>query len=99
MLKKYEIENALLASEPGSFQKVCNEILALQDYIPYKYTGSEVGTNKTTRNTPDSVFCDKNNNFVYVEIATVKKERLLGKVNDKKLLPSTLAVIVTAELV
>ena len=82
MLKKYEIENALLASEPGSFQKVCNEILALQDYIPYKYTGSEVGTNKTTRNTPDSVFCDKNNNFVYVEIATVKKERLLGKVND-----------------
>ena len=56
MLRTADIEMRLIQTESGIFQKVCNEILCKKGYIPYKYTGSVKGSNKTRLGTPDSVF-------------------------------------------
>lgn len=81
MLKTSDIEMRLLQCEPGIFQKVCNEILYHNGYIPYKYTGSVKGSNKTKLGTPDSVFTDSEKKYVYVEITT-QKDNLESKIKS-----------------
>lgn len=81
MLKTSDIEMRLLQCEPGIFQKVCNEILCHNGYIPYKYTGSVKGSNKTKLGTPDSVFIDSEKKYVYVEITT-QKDNLESKIKS-----------------
>lgn len=75
MLKTSDIEMRLLQCEPGIFQKICNEILCRYGYIPYKYTGSVSGSNKTKLGTPDSVFKNQEKKYVYVEITTQKENK------------------------
>ena len=79
MLRTADIEMRLIQIEPGVFQKVCNEILCKKGYIPYKYTGSVKGSNKTKLGTPDSVFIDSEQKYVYVEITT-QKDKLDSKI-------------------
>ena len=81
MIRITDIENGLKASEQGTFQRICNEILGIKGYIPYKYTGTVIGTNKTRKGTPDSVFYDEKGNYVYIE-ATVQQTNLTKKIND-----------------
>ena len=81
MLRTVNIEISLIPIEPGIFQKVCNEILCKKGYIPYKYTGSVKGSNKTKLGTPDSVFIDSEQKYVYVEITT-QKEKIDSKIED-----------------
>ena len=81
MLRTVNIEMSLIPIEPGIFQKVCNEILCKKGYIPYKYTGSVKGSNKTKLGTPDSVFIDSEQKYVYVEITT-QKEKIDSKIED-----------------
>lgn len=79
MLRTADIEMRLSQSEPGIFQKICNEILCRKGYVPYKYTGSVMGSNKTQKGTPDSVFTNPQGEYVYVEITT-QKERIDTKI-------------------
>lgn len=81
MLRTADIEMRLIQTEPGIFQKVCNEILCKKGYIPYKYTGSVKGSNKTKLGTPDSVFIDSNQKYIYIEITT-QKDRIDSKIKD-----------------
>ena len=103
MIRITDIENRLMEIEQGMFQKVCNEILCMQGYTPYKYTGSVKGKNKTKKGTPDSVFMDNNKKYVYVEMTTqeekiyskVKKdvEKCLKKINDNPTLKNKVTKI------
>ena len=81
MLKIADIEMRLLECEQGIFQEICNEILCRSGYKPYKYTGSVKGSNKTKLGTPDSVFTDSKNKYIYVEITT-QKETIAKKIKD-----------------
>ena len=104
MIRISDIENRLMEIEQGMFQKVCNEILCMQGYTPYKYTGSVKGKNKTKKGTPDSVFIDNNKKYVYVEMTTqeekiyskVKKdvEKCLKKINDNPTLKNKVTKII-----
>lgn len=104
MIRITDIENRLMEIEQGMFQKVCNEILCMQGYTPYKYTGSVKGKNKTKKGTPDSVFMDNNKKYVYVEMTTqeekiyskVKKdvEKCLKKINDNPTLKNKVTKII-----
>lgn len=70
MIRITDIQNRLKESEGGIFQKICNEILSSQGYKTYKLNGSVLGSNKTKKGTPDSVYIDKNDQYIYVEITT-----------------------------
>ena len=84
MLRTADIEMRLIQTESGIFQKVCNEILCKKGYIPYKYTGSVKGSNKTRLGTPDSVFIDSEHKYVYVEITT-QQDKIDLKISDNSL--------------
>ncbi len=104
MLRILDIQNELINMEQGMFQKICNLILCNQGYVPYKYTGSATGTNKTKKGTPDSVFIDQNEKYVYVEITTqkppldtkIKKdvEKCLEKISKSPVLNKKISKIV-----
>lgn len=78
MLRLPEIQNRLRETEQGAFQKICNEILTAEGYFPYKLTGSVIGSNKTKKGTPDSVYKEKDGKYIYVEITTEQ-----GKLSNK----------------
>ena len=104
MLRINDIENRLLESEQGVFQKVCNEILSYKGFKLYKHTGSVKGSNKTKKGTPDSVYIDNNNKYVYVEITTqssnldtkVKKDvyKCLEKIEKNPILNGKISKII-----
>lgn len=104
MLKILDIQNELIYMEQGMFQKICNEILCFKGYIPYKYTGSAKGTNKTKGGTPDSVYIDNKKNYVYVEITTQKSpiddkiemdvRKCLKKIEDFPILKNKISKII-----
>ena len=73
MLRIADIEMRLMQCDPAIFQTICNEILYKEGYKPFKFTGSLPGTNKTKLGTPDSVFIDSDQRYVYVEITTQQK--------------------------
>ena len=104
MLKTADIEMKLMQREAGQFQKICNEILCKKGYKPFEYTGSVKGTNKTKLGTPDSVFVDKNEKYIYVEITTqtsklkdkIKRDvkKCLDKIQQKKILDGKVSKII-----
>ena len=81
MLKTADIEMKLKEIESGRFQRICNEILCRKGYKPYEYTGSVKGTDKTKLGTPDAVFIDKNDKYIYVEVTT-QASNLKKKIKD-----------------
>ena len=81
MLRLTEIQNRLKETEQGVFQKICNEILTGEGYIPYKLTGSVIGSNKTKKGTPDSVYINEKGKYIYVEITT-EQGRLSKKIKN-----------------
>lgn len=104
MLRTVDIEMRLIPIEPGIFQKICNEILCKKGYMPYKYTGSVKGSNKTKLGTPDSVFIDSEKKYVYVEITTQKDkldskikadvEKCLKKIKENPILNNKISKII-----
>lgn len=103
MIRITDIESRLMEIEQGMFQKICNEILCMQGYLPYKYTGSVKGKNKTKKGTPDSVFIN-NNKYIYVEMTTqedkiyskAKKDvkKCLEKIENNPILKDKVAKII-----
>ena len=81
MLSITDIESRLIQKEQGIFQKIGNEIIARREgYEPFDYIGSQLGTDKTTSGTPDSVF-KKDNKYIFVEYTTFAQNKLNGKIN------------------
>lgn len=75
-----DIENKLIQKEQGTFQIICNEILSKNGLIPFDYTGAQQCTQKTIAGTPDSIFLDKNNKYIFVEYTTCEKNKLNNKI-------------------
>lgn len=76
-----DIENKLVQKEQGVFQIICNEILSRNGLIPFDYTGAQQGTQKTIAGTPDSIFLDSNNKYIFVEYTTFERKKLNSKIN------------------
>ena len=77
-----DIENKLIQKEQGTFQIICNEILSRNGLIPFDYTGAQQCTQKTIAGTPDSIFTDKNDKYIFVEYTTCEKNKLNNKIKD-----------------
>lgn len=104
MLRINDIQNKLFQIESGLFQKICDLILSREGYKVFKHTGSVIGKNKTRKGTPDSVYIDNNNQYIYVEMTTqdekglFKKiradiEKCLKKINDNPILEGKISTI------
>lgn len=70
-----EIQNAILSLDGGSFQKL------FDDYLFRKYSlsnihplGSQTGTNKTTKGTPDSFVEQEDGRFILIMYGSVKDD-------------------------
>ncbi|MCB9196591.1 MAG: ATP-binding protein [Flavobacteriales bacterium] len=66
------IEKALTQIEGGRFQSLCDSLLTLknENYALISRTGSQTGTQKAVKGTPDSFFLLSNGKYVYVEHST-----------------------------
>lgn len=65
------IERAILTLDAGTFQKLCDEIL-FKKYPNFSIEclGSQAGSEKTTKGTPDTFFHNSEGNFIFVEYTT-----------------------------
>lgn len=74
MAIKSEIESAIQSIiDAGTFQNLCNEILCREIDAPITTLGSQTGTNKTTKGTPDAYFT-LGSKFIFVEYTTIDNE-------------------------
>lgn len=76
------IENKIREMEGGEFQKLCNSILNKTN-PKWNITafGSQIGTNKTIKGTPDTYFQKENGKIVCVEYTT-KQNNVFIKINE-----------------
>lgn len=65
-----EIKQRILQLDAGSFQSMCDRYLSKIGYPNIVSLGTQAGTQKTTRGTPDTYFCDANGKYVFVEYTT-----------------------------
>jgi hypothetical protein len=65
------IQNALIAINETIFQELCDHII-FTNRVPtgFTRTGSQVGKQKTVKGTPDSIFINRNEKFVFIEYST-----------------------------
>lgn len=87
------IEHALTIIDPGLFQELCKRLIGRMFNIQnLSSPGSQAGTNKTTKGTPDIYFSDSNGYFSFIECSTDKtggvkkiKRDLVKCVNENKI--------------
>lgn len=65
-----EIKQRILQLDAGSFQSMCDRYLSKNGYPNIVSLGTQAGTQKTTRGTPDTYFFDVNGKYVFVEYTT-----------------------------
>ena len=65
-----EIKQRILQLDAGSFQSMCDRYLSKIGYPNIVSLGTQAGTQKTTRGTPDTYFFDANGKYVFVEYTT-----------------------------
>lgn len=65
-----KIKQRILQLDAGSFQSMCDRYLAKIGYPNIVSLGTQAGTQKTTRGTPDTYFFDANGKYVFVEYTT-----------------------------
>lgn len=76
-----EIKQRILQLDAGSFQSMCDRYLSKIGYPNIVSLGTQAGTQKTTRGTPDTYFFDANGKYVFVEYTT-QQSRLPDKIKD-----------------
>lgn len=69
-----EIKQRILQLDPGSFQSMCDSYLSKIGYPNIVSLGTQAGTRKTTRGTPDTYFFDANGKYVFVEYTTQQRD-------------------------
>lgn len=78
MSKLNQIENILIEIEGGLFQKVCDAYIFKKEN-KISSTGSQDGTNKTVKGTPDSYILKDNGNYIFIEYTT-QRDNLFSKI-------------------
>ena len=63
------IKQRILELDAGPFQNMCNAFLSKEGYGTMISLGSQAGTQKTTKGTPDTYFVAKDGRYVFVEYA------------------------------
>ena len=62
------IKQKILQQDAGSFQILCDAVLAKEGYNNILSLGTQAGTQKTTQGTPDTYFFDNDNKkYIFVE--------------------------------
>jgi hypothetical protein len=64
------IKQKILQLDSGAFQNLCNSYLSKKGYPNITSLGSEAGTQKTTKGTPDAYFVLANGHYVFAEYTT-----------------------------
>ena len=75
MAKISKIGSALAEINEAAFQELCNKFLFYKyDYKNINQKGSVIGKEKTRKGTPDTIFIDKDDKYIFAEYTT--KERI-----------------------
>lgn len=75
MVKINKIGRALIDINDAVFQELCNKFLFYKyDYKNINQKGSVIGKEKTRKGTPDTIFIDKDDKYIFAEYTT--KERI-----------------------
>lgn len=77
-----QIEKALSETSSTTFQELCNALFYIKhpELTAFGKVGSQIGTEKTTKGTPDSYISLPNGNFIFAESTTnVSDKRKLEK--------------------
>lgn len=84
------IKKKILQLDQGSFQNLCDQILHSLGYSNLVSLGSQSGTQKTTKGTPDTYCIIEDSKYVFVEYTTQQND-LRNKITDdiKKCLDSS----------
>lgn len=83
-MKLLEIESGIAKLNEGNFQLLCDELLRQHLHIEKHPLGTQLGTAKTTKGTPDAYFI-KNGKNILAEYTTQKSsipQKLLSDIND-----------------
>lgn len=75
------IKQKILQLDPGSFQILCDAYLERIGYQNIVALGTQAGTQKTTKGTPDTYFTTQNGKYILVEYTT-QQSGLEGKILD-----------------
>ena len=75
------IKNSIRMMNQGSFQNLCDHILSKMGYNNLVSLGSQAGTQKTTKGTPDTYCIVDDNKYIFVEYTTQEKQ-LFNKIKS-----------------
>lgn len=75
------IKQHILQLDAGSFQILCDAYLSREGYSNIMPLGTQAGTQKTTKGTPDSYFCSDDGKYIFVEYTTQQND-LIKKIED-----------------
>lgn len=74
------IKQKIRILDQGSFQNLCDQILSNMGYDNLVSLGSQAGTQKTTKGTPDTYCIVDKDKYIFVEYTTQDK-KVLKKLN------------------
>lgn len=75
------IKQKIASLDSGSFQILCDAYLSKEGYANIVCLGTKEGTQKTTKGTPDTYFCQSQGKYVFVEYTT-QQDNLIDKINS-----------------
>ena len=75
------IKQKILQMDAGSYQHLCDSYLSKKGYHNINSLGSEAGTRKTRKGTPDTHFINDDGSYVFAEYTT-QKSQLFKKMSD-----------------
>lgn len=75
------IKQRILELDAGPFQNMCNAFLSKEGYGTMMSLGSQAGTQKTTKGTPDTYFVAKDGRYIFVEYTT-QQSGIAGKIQS-----------------
>lgn len=77
-----EIQSKIQILDGGAFQSICDDLLVKKGYTYIHSLGSNAGTNKTTKGTPDTYFkipFSEKNEYIFVAYTT-ERDNLFSKI-------------------
>lgn len=74
------IKQKIATLDSGSFQILCDAYLSKEGYANIVCLGTKEGTQKTTKGTPDTYFCQSQGKYVFVEYTT-QQDNLITKID------------------
>ena len=74
------IKQKIATLDSGSFQILCDAYLSKEGYVNIVCLGTKEGTQKTTKGTPDTYFCQSQGKYVFVEYTT-QQDNLITKID------------------